>query len=249
MFTDPAVPPRSGAAVGRVRVAVVDSGIHARHPHVRRIAGGVAIESSGGISTDCADRIGHGTAVAAAIREKAPGAELYAVRIFEQRLATRIDTLVAGIDWAVSSGMHVINLSLGTSNASHRPAIERAVERATAAGAFIVSARDDEGVEWLPGCLPGVLPVQVDWDCPRDRLHVKWIDGSPVFRASGFARPVPGVHPMRNLNGISFAVANVSGLLARAMSTAHVESVADAIELLASNESRLAGGSSHQPVG
>lgn len=216
----------------RIRVAVVDSGIHARHPHVQRIAGGVAIEPAGGVSGDCADRIGHGTAVAAAIREKAPDAELYAVRIFAQRLATRIETLIAGIDWAVASGMHLINLSLGTANVNHRGEMESAIGRAMKAGAIVVSARDDEGVQWLPGCLPGVVPVQVDWACPRDSFRVGSIEGTAVLRASGFARPVPGIHPTRNLNGISFAVANVTGFLARALSAGPVSSAGEAVALL-----------------
>ncbi len=216
----------------RIRVAVVDSGIHARHPHVQRIAGGVAIEPAGGVSGDCADRIGHGTAVAAAIREKAPDAELYAVRIFAQRLATRIETLIAGIDWAVASGMHLINLSLGTANVNHRQDMERAICRATEAGAIVVSARDDEGVQWLPGCLPGVVPVQVDWTCPRETFRVGTVDGAPVLLASGFARPVPGVHPTRNLNGVSFAVANVTGFLARVLSEAPAGSAGEAIQAL-----------------
>lgn len=40
-----------------------------------------------------------------------------------------------------------------------------------------------------------------------------------VARASGYPRPIPGVPPERNLKGISFAVANVTGVLARAMAT------------------------------
>jgi hypothetical protein len=36
-----------------------------------------------------------------------------------------------------------------------------------------------------------------------------------VFRATGFPRPIPGVPPARNLKGLSFAVANVSGTVAR----------------------------------
>jgi hypothetical protein len=35
------------------------------------------------------------------------------------------------------------------------------------------------------------------------------------FRATGVPRPIPGVPPERNLKGLSFAVANVTGILAR----------------------------------
>lgn len=204
----------------RVRVAVVDSGVHAAHPHVAGVAGGVGFGPDGSVSDDWVDRIGHGTAVAAAIREKAPTAELYAVRIFGDRLAARASTLVDGIDWAVDAGARVVNLSLGTTNRRHRALFEAAIERATRAGALVVAARDEEGVDWLPGTLPGVVGVEVDWTCPRDRFRVVDRAGARVFRASGFARPVPGVDPRRNLHGVSFAVANLSGFLARALTLA-----------------------------
>ena len=93
-------------------------------------------------------------------------------------------------------------------------AFEAAVSRAVAAGVAVVAARDDEGVRWLPGCLPGVVQVQVDWNCPREHVQVARVEGEVVFRASGFARPIPGWNPRHNLHGVSFAVANVSGVLA-----------------------------------
>ena len=37
----------------------------------------------------------------------------------------------------------------------------------------------------------------------------------PVFRASAYPRSIPGVPRERNLSGVSFAVANVTGFLAR----------------------------------
>jgi subtilisin family serine protease len=202
--------------VERVRVAVIDSGVHASHPHVGRVAGGVAFADDGAEIEDYVDRLGHGTAVTAAILEKAPDADVYAVRVFDRTLSTSIATLVRAIDWASRSGMHVANLSLGTSKADHEATLREAVARASAAGVIVVSARDDEGVRWLPGSLPGVVPVQLDWSCPRDEYRHVRIDGTTVFRASGFPRPIPGVRPDRNLNGISFAVANMTGFVTRA---------------------------------
>ena len=75
-------------------------------------------------------------------------------------------------------------------------------------------------MRWLPGSLPGVVSVQLDWNCPRDEYRVADVDGVTVFRASGFPRPIPGVPPERNLNGISFAVANMTGFVARALQAA-----------------------------
>ena len=199
-----------------VRVAIVDSGVHSAHPHVRGVAGGVAIDRDGREHDDYLDRLGHGTAVAGAIREKAPDAELYAVRVFDLALATRVETLVHAVDWAVRTRMHVVNLSLGTTKAEHEPVLRDAIARACAGGLIVVSARDDEGVRWLPGSLPGVVPVQLDWSCPRDEFRCADVEGTTVFRASGYPRPIPGVPPERNLNGISFAVANMTGFVARA---------------------------------
>lgn len=210
-----------------VTIAVVDSGVHAAHPHVGSVAGGVAIEPDGVVGRDYADRMGHGTAVMAAITEKAPGADRYAVRIFDRKLAASSQTLLAAIDWAITARVHLVNLSLGTTNLAHRAEFERAVVRAQQAGVTIVAPRNDEGNEWLPGVLPGVVQVQVDWTCPRDRFRVTHEAGQRVFRASGFARPIPGVDPRRNLHGISFAVAHVTGFLARAMSLSP-EKTADA---------------------
>ena len=217
-----------------VRVAIIDSGVHADHPHVGGVAGGVAIDGHGSRHHDYVDRLGHGTAIAAAIREKAPDAELFAVKVFDRALSTTVASLVEGIDWAVASGVHLVNLSLGTSRDAHEGALGEAVARAAARGAIIVSPRTDEGVRWLPGSLPGVLPVEVDWTLPRDRYRAETIDGTTVFRASGFAREIPGVPPERNLHGVSFAVANMTGFAARALEGAADRSLHALIRVLSS---------------
>jgi subtilisin family serine protease len=238
----------------RLRIGVIDSGVHAAHPHIQGVAGGVGIARDGREEADYVDRIGHGTAVAAVIREKAPAAEIFAVKIFHDKLATRIETLVRAIDWCVENGMHLINLSVGTSNPDHEAALRAAVEHVRANGITLVAAYEDSGVRWLPGCLPclpavvpgclpamvpgcvtdcltavvgqalppvsrlkaGLAPVALDWECPRSEYRTDHLpDGRTLFRASGFPRPIPGVPPERNLKGISFAVANVTGILAR----------------------------------
>jgi subtilisin family serine protease len=191
-----------------VKVAVVDSGVHAAHPHVNGVAGGVCITRDGREEGDYTDSIGHGTAVTAVIREKAPNAELFAVKIFHDRLAARIDLLVHAIDWSVRHGMDLINLSLGTDNPAHEPALRAALGRANDAGVSLVAAYG-----WLPGSLPGAISVELDWECPRMELRTGV--GGATYRASGYPRPIPGVPVERNLQGISFAVANVTGLLAR----------------------------------
>ncbi len=115
--------------------------------------------------------------------------------------------------------MHLINLSLGTSNDAHEPALLSAIDRVRAKGILLVAAFEDCGVRWLPGALPGAVPVMVDWGCPRDQYRTSTHpDGRTVYHASGYPRPIPNVAPERNLKGISFAVANVTGLLAKELS-------------------------------
>lgn len=199
-----------------VRVAVVDSGVHAAHPHVGGVAGGAAIGSDGSEAEDYVDRLGHGTAVTAAIREKAPGAEVFAVKVFGDRLATSCGALVRAIGWAAEHEARLVNLSLGTSNPVHEARLAAAVTQAVERGALVVSARQSDGVRWLPGSIPGAIGVLLDWSCPRHSVRLgRDHAGAPAFVASGFPRPIPGVSPARNLGGISFAVANVTGVLAR----------------------------------
>jgi hypothetical protein len=222
---------RSGLGI---RVAVVDSGISAAHPHVAGIAGGVALEPDGSEGADVADRLGHGTAVAAAIREKAPGAELYAVKVFDRRLATAASSLVRALDWSTRQGMRLANLSLGTANPEHAGALAAALERCRAGGCTVVAARAHDGVRWYPGSLPGVLPVLLDWDCSRSEYRVDRGPDGPVFRASGFPRPIPGVPPERNLKGISFAVAAMTAFAARALEAHPGAGPEELVERLAS---------------
>lgn len=201
------------------RVAVVDSGIHAAHSHVGGIAGGVAIGPDGSLSDDYIDRIGHGTAVAAVIREKAPHAELFAVKIFHNKLSTGAQTLVRAIEWCAEHDIQWINLSLGSANPEHENLLQQAVDDALARGAKIVTAYEHEGVRWLPGGLLGTVPVLLDWGCPREECRVeKLADGRTAYHASGYPRPIPGVAPEHNLKGISFAVANVTGWLVQTTS-------------------------------
>ncbi len=204
------------AASGQgVKIAVIDSGVNASHPHitapVTKISIGVPEE---GASQE--DTLGHGTAVMAAIQEKAPGAEFFAVKLFGSSLRTTTERLLEAIEWAVANRMDVINLSLGTTRLEARGQFENLVERAWSGGSVLVSAREASPRTLLPGALPAVIGVDVDWELPRDRYRIATVGGVPTFFASGYPRSLPGVPPARNLNGISFAVANMTGFVARA---------------------------------
>jgi hypothetical protein len=230
MFSLASLAGRSGRGV---RIAVIDSGVHAAHPHVNGIAGGVALDADGVSDGDVIDRLGHGTAVAAAIREKAPEAELLAVKVFDRALATTGLALVEAIRWAGRAEAALINLSLGTTSSSHEPALAAAVNEVNQAGAIVVAAAPLDGVRWLPGALPGVIAVELDWECPRDACRVAVEpDGSIRLRASGYPRPIPGVPPSQNMRGASFAVANATGLIALAIEGERVPALAGLMDRL-----------------
>ena len=198
-----------------VRIAVVDSGVYAGHPHVQGVAGGVSLVA-GASEEDYLDRNGHGTAVAAAIREKAPAAELIAVKVFDRELATTAAHLARAIEWAAAHGVDLINLSVGTTNPAHAEVLGQALAVAHKAGAAVVAAATQGGLPSLPGSLQPVIAVEVDWECARDEVVVDGAAAAVIrLRASGYPRPIPGVPPERNLKGVSFAVANATGAIAK----------------------------------
>jgi hypothetical protein len=204
-----------------MKIAIIDSGMHAGHPHVGEIAGGVEITADG-IGPDAMDRLGHGTAVAGAIREKAPDAQLFAVKVFDRRLSANIDVIVRALEWCREHCMDLVNLSLGTGNPAHRDAFLRVLSD----DLLVVSAAGA-----LPGSLPGVIGVAPDPVCPRDVF--RYDDG--MFYASPYPRPIPGVPIDRNLHGASFAVANMTGLVARALETSSRSQIREALLAKAAN--------------
>jgi subtilisin family serine protease len=206
--------PFEGRTGRGVRVAVIDSGVNALHPHIKGIAGGVTIGET--VEDAYPDLLGHGTAVMAAIQEKAPDAEYFAVRVFYSSLRTHVEFLLRAIEWCVERDIHVVNLSLGTANPDHAPRFEPVIARAAERGVLLVSASEAGGVPALPGALPGVIAVRLDWDCPREAFRYRRNCDSLELYASGYPRSLPGMPKERNLHGISFAVANLTGLVVRA---------------------------------
>lgn len=197
-----------------MRVAVIDSGVFPAHSHIdaAQLLRGIAIAADGSIddSPDAMiDRLGHGTAVTAAIQELAPDAQILPVRVFREGLRASARALVEAIAWAADQGADVINCSLGTTNAAHAALFADAVARAGGARIVAPLTGPDDAPCW-PGQCDGVVRVGLDWDLPRGIADLR--DG--LYHASGYPRPIPGVEQRRNLHGISFATAQVSGLIA-----------------------------------
>jgi subtilisin family serine protease len=215
-----------------VRVAVIDSGVHASHPHVGGVAGGLGIRDDGSVVDDFVDRLGHGTAVTAAIREKTPDADIFVIKVFWNVLATDISCLVRAIELAAERGAHAINLSLGTAEMAHCERLEAALAAARRAGSIVVSATDDGRTPWLPGGLDAAVGVKADWTCDRHGYTVSTVDGRPILVTSPFPREIPGVRRERNLHGVSFAVANATAFVTRALEARPGSDIARIFETL-----------------
>ncbi len=215
-------------------VGVIDSGIHAGHPHIGTVATGAGFDRDGMVHDDVADRLGHGTAVAAAIQDLAPAVQVCPLKVFDRTLDTSVEALVAAIDRAGALGLPLVNLSLGTTDGSRTAALAAAVGRAHAAGTVLAAAGCDRGVDWLPGTLGlgGVIRVELDWSRPRGSYAVAGTTDAPVFRTCGYPRSIPGVDPERNLKGLSFAVANMTGTAAAVMMETGVRDCASLVEEL-----------------
>lgn len=211
------LPDLSTATGAGVRVALIDSGVNAQHSHIGFLAGGVALSLSEAGSVqehgDYADRIGHGTALAGILRVKAPQVELYAIKIFTDRLAAAITVLEAALCWAMTQRMNIINLSLGTTNTDHRQRLNEIVTQMNVAGRLLVASSPPGRKDVFPAALPGVIGVAGDDACGWSE-H-RYISDDPIpFRAHPCPRPLAGPAQARNFRGHSFASAHVSAVLA-----------------------------------
>ena len=201
-----------------IRVALIDSGVHAAHPH---LAGaqvtGFGVEGDDepyALSEDYGDRTGHGTAVAAALHRLVPGLDLLAVRVLDEDLRCTTGALAEALVRAAEQGARVLNLSLGSRRPEAREVLSDAVAHAARHGAVCVAAAHPRGRALFPADLPGVLSATTHRSCPLADLFM--VAGPlPRFLAHGFPRPIEGRAPTDNFFGPSFAAAHLTARVAR----------------------------------
>jgi subtilisin len=212
---------RSGAGIA---VAVVDSGIDAAHPAVRRVDRAAAFEwdpdGQQAVRTEGphADLFGHGTACAGIIRRAAPDAELWSVRVLGQRLSGKGLVFAAGLRWAIEQGARVVNLSLSTRREDYYRLFHEIADEAAFAGVVLVCAVSNLPDPTYPSQFSSVISVAahdgtdpfsldanprppVDFGAPGIDLEVPWLDGGTI-----------------TTTGNSFAAPHVAGLVARMLS-------------------------------
>src|SRR5262245_8099516 len=203
-----------------LKVAVVDSGINASHSHVQHVEGGISL-----VSESYNDLIGHGTAVAAAIRDHEPRVQLYALKIFDRSFATDIAAVAKALEWCAENQMDVVNLSLGTAKSAHRDVLLEPSRRVN----ILVAPNEFIGLPAFPGSFEWAFGVSSDPECPRSEFRIG-ADGR--FFASPFPRTIPGMPLNQNFMGTSFATANFTGLICRLMLEHDVRTREELISIL-----------------
>lgn len=212
-----------GGSTGKdVKVAVIDSGIEADHPGLAGppVAGSVRVVEGpdGGIGYDCSphgDAFGHGTACAALIRALAPDCELYSVQVLGPRLTGRGAVFAAGLRWAIENGMHVCNLSLGTTRRDYFDVLHELADQAYYKNVLLVAAANNMPVPSFPSVYSTVISVACH-ELKDPYLFYYNPEPPAEFGAPGIDLRVPWLGGgWLTTSGNSFAAPHISGLVAR----------------------------------
>jgi subtilisin family serine protease len=147
-----------------VPVAVIDSAVDLKHPDL----GGLAVKSFDTLGGEKKKPNPHGTSIAGAIAAHgkllgiAPGAELLAVRAFDDAAGTAKGTSMAvyeGLQWAAANGARVINMSF--SGPPH-PTLQRLLAAAYDKDIVLIAAAGNAGPQaeaLYPAAYPDVIAV------------------------------------------------------------------------------------------
>jgi subtilisin family serine protease len=137
-----------------VRVAVLDTGYDAAHPDLAGVVKGE--KDFLGDGSGLKDEVGHGTHVASTVagRGTASGGKFTGVAKGAELLIGKVcgpdgcpyDAIIAGMQWAASSGAKVVNLSLGGGPSDGTDPLSAEVNRlTTATGTLFVIAAGNDG--------------------------------------------------------------------------------------------------------
>lgn len=188
-----------------LRIGVVDSG-HSAAQRVQVIAGQrFSLLEDGLAQSDVRDDpLGHGSAVIEAISRRAPAAQICLAQVFDQRGVTSALQIATAIDWLVTQGVRLINLSLGLRQ--DRSLLREACAAAVARGVLLCASSPAQGSPVFPASYPQVLRVTGDARCTQEQWS--WLDSAQA----DFAACVYGTYPGQS--GASLGCAALSGHIA-----------------------------------
>jgi subtilisin family serine protease len=151
-----------------VNVGIIDTGIDMDHPDLAaNVKGGWNCIAE---TENFDDDNGHGSHVAGTVAGidntigvigVAPSANLYGIKVLNRSGRGTTSDIIEGMQWAVSNGMDVINMSLGTS--SYVEAYETATNAVLDAGVIMVCSAGNSGpaenTVGYPAAFEGVIAV------------------------------------------------------------------------------------------
>lgn len=169
-----------GKGMVDVDVAIIDSGIDVDHPDLNVVGG---YNCLGGPKRQFNDGFGHGTHVAGIIGARdndfgvvgvAPGARLWAIKVFNDLGYGTADSLLCGVDWVAAHAgrIDVANMSMsgiGEAGSCTDGGLHEAICNAVAAGVTIVVAAGNFAAEadnYVPARYEEVITVSAiaDYD-------------------------------------------------------------------------------------
>jgi subtilisin family serine protease len=213
----------AGARGAGVRVAIIDSGVDAGHPAVEgEVEGYVAIsETAAGLEFDTsphADLYGHGTACAGIIRSLAPACEIYSVRVLDARLGGSSRVLSAALRWCIEQGMHVCNLSLGTTRRDFYADLHELADTAYFRNIALVTAANNAAIPSFPSTYASAISVAAHGVADPELVYYN--PRPPAeFGAYGIGVRVAWTYGgWITASGNSFAAPHITGLVARMLS-------------------------------
>jgi subtilisin len=202
-----------GDGTGRgVTVAILDSGIEAEHPAIGgRLTERVAVSIEEGevrlAPDDVGDVVGHGTACAGIIHALAPEADLISVRVLGPDNRGKGAVFAAGLEWAITSGASVVNLSLSSRSEDYHALLHDIVEDAYFANVLFVCAANNVRGPSYPSLFSSVVSVAahdvadpdvwfynprppVEFAAPGVDVEVAWLGGGRlIVTGNSFAAP------------------------------------------------------------
>ncbi|GAA5117200.1 S8 family serine peptidase [Luteolibacter yonseiensis] len=204
-----------------VRVAVLDTGVATSPAFLSNISWLNLVDLPG----DLSKQNGHGTAVASMIIGQnaltpgvAPGADIISIRIANDLGQSDSYLLAQGIIAAVDGGASLINISMGSFGDSGL--VRNAIAYAQAAGALIIAAAGNNGIDRLsyPAANDGVIAVGAV-DALGNHLDFSNTGNQLAISAPGFGVNAAWTGDQAaSVNGTSFSSPIVAGAIAALMS-------------------------------
>lgn len=213
-----------GGATGRgIRVAIIDSGVEGDHPDVAgRLTRSLAVNLGGDepelVPDEAIDLFGHGTACAGIIIGLAPEAEIISIRVLGQDLKGKGAAFAAALEWAITEGIDVVNLSLSSKSEALFGLFHELADEAYFHNVVLVSAANNAPGNSFPSLFSSVISVAAHAEPDPQRLYYN--PSPPVeFGAWGVDVPVAWKDGGRIVAiGNSFAAPHVAGLVALLLS-------------------------------